>query len=41
MPTFITKIVQPSPISQADTYFIDGSPNCRGGIHGWDICPLY
>lgn len=41
MPTFITKIVQPSPISQADTYFIDGSSNCGRGIYGQDICPLY
>lgn len=33
----ITKIVQPFPISQADTYFIDSSSNGIGGIHGPDI----
>lgn len=31
--TIITKIVQPSLIPQTNTYFIDGSSNCRGGIH--------
>lgn len=31
------KIVQPSPIAQADTYFIDGSSNSKRSIHVPDI----
>lgn len=33
----IIKISQASPILQADTYFIDGSSNGVGEIHGPDI----
>lgn len=33
----VTKVVQPSLIPQADTYFIDGSSNGIGGINGPDI----
>lgn len=33
----VTKVVQPSLIPQADTYFIDGSSNGIGGVNGPDI----
>lgn len=36
----ITKMAQPLPISQADTYSIGGSSKGVGGIHGSDIIGL-